>query len=1039
MKPERQSKTLLGVTRSRAKMFEYRVPAEDHIQSPRDPSRLFSLAIGLLGDYCSQFNSGGVSDEEQKESRDDLRFSAQFFDSFRDARVNEGVSPYVLLIGSATYYICELPGSADVLARRLPEQCPPLDGGGLEELILWLLKGDFSTSLVNESRRYGSLIAEISAWHSDYFRDGGDESGLDLLLKRLRRRAYRKGTARELLFADIACTLARLRFTNSCRYSMPRYSNLTAEEWEPYFDKPRRIWELWPAQHLLGAAGVFAGRSAIIQMPTSAGKTRGTELIIRSSFLAERATLAVIVAPFRALCHEIRKSYVAAFASESVNVDELSDVAQPDFDVSEFLTGKQIIIVTPEKLLYVLRHNPELADSIGLIIYDEGHQFDSGTRGVTYELLVTSLKALIPKDAQTILISAVISNGESINGWLTEKAGILVQGIHTIPTYRSLAFTSWTGGLGRLEFVEPSAPDTREFYVPRVLEVLPLDKLKQREKERTFPARDDGQDIALYLGTKLVNEGSVAIFCGTKAIASNLASSAANIFARNVALPKPVLSSDEAEVGKLAKLYESHLGADADAFAAARVGVFTHHGNTPHGLRLAVEHAMKEGLAAFVICTSTLAQGVNLPIRYLLITGTYQGQDEIKTRDFHNLMGRAGRAGMHTEGSVLFANPTLFDEREEVGNGTRRWGQVRSLLDPSNSEPCVSSLLSVFDPYESDNGLMVVTMDPLEFVTDYIKDVSSLKEKVRQLALQLSGSRFTEAGLLAQAELKAKVVAAVESYLMSLWDEDGDMAPETVASLAQGTLAYYLATDEQKKHLLELFSLLAANIRTKVATPELRRIFARILYGVYESNLVQEWVVANNDAITATTTSAAMLELLWPIISRCVHNPTFNRMNPATVLPEIAQQWIRGESFEAMFGTMNKGDARIGFGSRPRKPKIDNAVDVGENAAGYDAMLVVGAVAELYELSNPDNSNQIELLKLLQKQIKYGLPTVTSILLCEIGFADRVVAQRLAEVVGGAATRRKLLSRIRSSGPELRSALDEFPAYFTSVLNSLIG
>jgi hypothetical protein len=162
-------------------------------------------------------------------------------------------------------------------------------------------------------------------------------------------------------------------------------------------------------------------------------------------------------------------------------------------------------------------------------------------------------------------------------------------------------------------------------------------------------------------------------------------------------------------------------------------------------------------------------------------------------------------------------------------------------------------------------------------------------------------------------------------------------------------------------------------------------------------------------------------------------------MNPATVLPDIAQQWIRGESFEAIFGTMDSENVRLGFGSRPRRPKIDTAVDLGENAFGYDAMLVVGAVAELYELANPDNSDQIELLKLLQKQIKYGLLSVTSILLCEVGFADRVVAQRLAELVGGMTTRKKLLSRIRSISRELRSVLNDFPAYFTAVLNSLVG
>lgn len=55
----------------------------------------------------------------------------------------------------------------------------------------------------------------------------------------------------------------------------------------------------------------------------------------------------------------------------------------------------------PEKLYYLLKQYPVLASKIGLLIYDEGHQFDSGTRGVIYEL-VSSLKEL-PSNAQVIL------------------------------------------------------------------------------------------------------------------------------------------------------------------------------------------------------------------------------------------------------------------------------------------------------------------------------------------------------------------------------------------------------------------------------------------------------------------------------------------------------------------------------------------------------------------------------------------------------------------------------------------------------------
>lgn len=87
---------------------------------------------------------------------------------------------------------------------------------------------------------------------------------------------------------------------------------------------------------------------------------------------------------------------------------------------------------------------------------------------------------------------------------------------------------------------------------------------------------------------------------------------------------------------------------------------------------------MQHGLCKFVICTSTLAQGVNLPIRYLIITSLYQGAEKIKVRDFHNLIGRVGRSGMHTEGSIIFADPAIYDRgrrvKKKIGVGERLEG-----------------------------------------------------------------------------------------------------------------------------------------------------------------------------------------------------------------------------------------------------------------------------------------------------------------------------------------------------------------------------
>jgi reverse gyrase len=97
----------------------------------------------------------------------------------------------------------------------------------------------------------------------------------------------------------------RRKIENSCWKTLPYYSGLNMIDWAITIKKNGFIKELWPAQHLIGEKDVLRGKSAVIQMPTSAGKTRACEIIIRSAFLSERTSLAVIIAPFRALCHEI--------------------------------------------------------------------------------------------------------------------------------------------------------------------------------------------------------------------------------------------------------------------------------------------------------------------------------------------------------------------------------------------------------------------------------------------------------------------------------------------------------------------------------------------------------------------------------------------------------------------------------------------------------------------------------------------------------------------------------------------------------------
>ena len=1038
MKPELKSRALLGMTRSKAKMFEYDVPENYHINITQDPGRLFTLSIGILGDVAAR-SGPDAGDANLNELTESLQFSARFFDAYMQAKLNAALDPYLMLLGAASFYLCDLPGSSVVLAKRLAAETGDLGGQGLGELLRWTLQGDLSRPLTRPDGAFSESIDNISTQLREFFREGRGTDELFAHCDRLRRTAYDSGTPRQLLLADVVRAVVMKKHRNSSWYALPEYTGLPQGQWLTALTKRSFIQELWPAQHLLGTSGVLRGRSALVQMPTSAGKTKATELIIRSAFLSGRTSLAVIVAPFRALCHEIRNSFVGAFRGEGVNVDELSDVLQGDFEIAELLASKQVLVVTPEKFVYVLRHTPALAEHIGVLIFDEGHQFDSGKRGITYELLITSLKSMIPATAQKILISAVISNASVLGEWLNGPGSEIISGTKLVPTFRTVGFASWTDQLGRLEFVAENNADEQEFFVPRVIEQLPLQRRGRERKDRVFPDRSDGQSVALLLGLKLVKNGAVAIFCGRKTTAANLCERAVDVFERKVPLIEPLAYSDRDETTKLHYLHVQNLGPGAGATRSARIGIFSHHANIPHGIRLAVEHAMREGSARFVICTSTLAQGVNLPIRYLLVPSIYQGEERIKVRDFHNLIGRAGRAGMHTEGSILFADPDLYDNRRGVE--AWRWDQVKQLLEPANSEPCISALLSFFDPLHSDDNKYRLALDAMDFVKRYVNDAATLTALAEQVATEHADKGFTRQGLSRQIAWKIDVISSVESFLMSHWDTGAaPLNTQDVVELAKGTLAYFSADAETKQRIIDLFSVLAENVGQKVGEADRRRIYSKTLYGLATAQEFEQWVRVHLSQLRSCTNFTELLELVWPLLTAHIQNDTFAKCSKPEALKDMAQAWISGRPFSLILDALQQQGAQLTWGKTFRDLKIDHIVEMCEGGLAYDGSLLVGAIVELINYVAPDSAGDLTgRLQVLQKTLKYGLPSAGTIAIYEVGFSDRVVAAELSTALGLVDEgRRDVLQMIRQKRDTVVAILEKYPSYFTHIVNDVL-
>lgn len=308
---------------------------------------------------------------------------------------------------------------------------------------------------------------------------------------------------------------------------------------------------------------------------------------------------------------------------------------------------------------------------------------------------------------QRILLSAVIPNAAQINDWFTGGKGVVIADNSIRATEKTVAIADWEmfrkEQYGYLYFLDSDNPNELEFFVPRIIEIKALNKLKKNEKNRFFPsvnfqtAKVEHNDIAIYLALKLNHNGGVAIFCGRKDTADSVLRRILEINNRGIDISSFSTYVVNDEHKKIAQLIKENYGQDNIYFDAALKGVFTHHRGVSNGIRIATEYAMKKNLIRYIVCTSTLAQGVNLPIRYLIISSLYQAQEKIKVRDFHNLIGRAGRAGLYTEGTILFSETFVYSRRN-ISKGKWRWRGYLEMLDSSNAESCLSQFLLLVRP-----------------------------------------------------------------------------------------------------------------------------------------------------------------------------------------------------------------------------------------------------------------------------------------------------------------------------------------------------
>jgi len=644
------------------------------------------------------------------------------------------------------------------------------------------------------------------------------------------------------------------------------------------------VWDFFPSQIEAIEAGLLGtDRTYSMQMPTGAGKTALTETLIYDHLVERPADVAALLVPYRSLARELRTTMAARLTQMGFATRTVYGGTVPTPEETQDLDTIRAVIATPEAMTGLLGSVPEFADRISLLVCDEGHLLDADGRGVGLELLLARFRARTQNVPRMVFVSAVVPNIEEINAWLGGSEETVVRSDFR-PAGAEYSVLRRNGGSGRnlrlaLELRAPTGTNLPSHSIPDFLSVGDFEYFNLPTRRNRTYNFDSYKTQAIAAARKALSLGTVAVFTRPKRGAQGviaLAEELADQLAVPLSLPSPaefITGGDLlADVGAylVAEYGDSWVGTTALA-----TGAVVHHGDIPQETRELFEEILSAGHVRMVLCTSTLAEGVNLPIRTLVMYTTQITTAEgtivpMLAREIRNLVGRAGRPGSATKGLVICVNDNQWDVIDRVAEG-------------APGEPVEGALLR------------------------------SIERLVRALA---SNDRTLTNGALEATSWLYPLVDGIDATLVELIRDDmGDEEFRNLASsLAANTYAWRQSEEDARIALGNVFSLRADRLSGLRASGRIgwaagTGVRARLLDSIADSlaPAFDRW---------ETVEDPADVELLGALVAWAWRQPDFDdalrvaypdkELIPPTGLPDpsdILEQlrlWLAGYTFAQM-------------------------------------------------------------------------------------------------------------------------------------------
>ncbi len=360
---------------------------------------------------------------------------------------------------------------------------------------------------------------------------------------------------------------------------------------------------------------VFSGKNVVLAVPTAAGKTLVAYLGIFHR-LRSHGGKALYIVPLRAIARE--------------KYEELLELKEFGFRIG-ITTGEldesdkrifryDIIVCTSEKADSLLRHGNAWVKQVSIVVIDEVHLIHDQTRGPTLEVIIARFRALNP-NTQLIALSATIQNAVELTDWLDAQ---LIQ-------------STW----------RPVPLKEGVFYRKHI-------RFNDGSKHEVVGNQKKALEMLVSEGIE--NSGQLLVFVNSRRSTVSVANRLAKVVGEQ-------LSKDETKhlAGIAERLQRNVFDMTSVLSTLPQCivsGVAFHNAGLSSFQRQLVETEFKAGFIKCIVATPTLAAGVNIPARRVIIRDLWRydmnfGMTPIPILEYKQQAGRAGRPRFDTVGEAI--------------------------------------------------------------------------------------------------------------------------------------------------------------------------------------------------------------------------------------------------------------------------------------------------------------------------------------------------------------------------------------------------